>query len=214
MFSLSWWVILGYTVLTVGLLIAFDIYIRTKAGEGVVGHREFPKKLRWILIVGIIGTWVVLLFIFTYLFYPNIIDITIPINILRNAAFELPGILLIVVGWILMIIAMLQLGLSARVYLPGQKTRLITWGVYQFCRNPAYVGTYLSFLGIFLLVPSLVYLIGLCLFLVYQHFRILQEERFLREAFGAEYEAYFQKVGRYLPRIVGRKKLGPAKREQ
>jgi protein-S-isoprenylcysteine O-methyltransferase Ste14 len=201
MFSLSWWVILGYTVLTLTLLIAFDIYIRTKVGEGVVGHREFPKTLLWVQIVGLIGTWVVLLFIIGYLFYPGIVDITFPIGILRNSALEIAGILLIAVGWIMMVIAMLQLGLSARVYLPGQKTKLITSGIYRFCRNPAYTGTHLSFLGIFLILPSLVYLIGFCLFLMYQHFRILQEERFLREAFGAEYEEYFRKTGRYLPGI-------------
>jgi len=201
MFSLSWWVILGYTILTLSLLIAFDIYIRAKVGEGMIGHREFPKNLLWIRIVGLIGTWVVLLFIIGYLFYPGIIGITFPIGILRNSALEIVGILLIVVGWILMVIAMLQLGLSARVYLPGQKTRMITSGIYRFCRNPAYMGTHLSFLGIFLLLPSLVYLIGFCLFLVYQHFRILQEERFLRGTFGAEYEEYCQRVGRYLPGI-------------
>ncbi len=78
---------------------------------------------------------------------------------------------------------------------------LMTSGIYRFCRNPAYMGTHLSFLGIFLVLPSLVYLIGFCIFVVYQHFRILQEERFLREAFGAEYEEYCQRVGRYLPGI-------------
>jgi len=202
MLSSSWWVILGYTVLTLTLLIAFDIYIRAKVGEGMVGHREFPKNLLWVQIVGLTGTWVVLLFIIGYLFYPDIIDITFPISLLRNSALEIAGMLLIVVGWILMVIAMLQLGLSARVYLPGQKTGLITSGIYRLCRNPAYMGTHLSFLGVFFLVPSLVYLIGFCLFVVYQHFRILQEERFLRGAFGAEYEEYFRKVGRYLPRIT------------
>jgi len=101
---------------------------------------------------------------------------------------------------------MFQLGLSARIYLPKQKTKLITSGPYGFCRNPAYVGVYLSFFRIFLLLPSVIYLIGFCLFLINQHFRILQEEKFLAGSFGAEYEQYKQRAGRYLPRIRKKKK--------
>jgi protein-S-isoprenylcysteine O-methyltransferase Ste14 len=198
MFSLHWWVILGFVVSTLLLLAAFDIYIRRKTGEGLMGHREVPNNRVLLFSVGILGTWIVILYPIIYLFDPNVIDVTFPIAFMRSLSLEMPGVVLIIAGWLLTTISMLQLGLSARVYLPGQKTRLITSGVYGFSRNPAYVGVYLSYLGIFLLLPSLIYLIGLCLFLVQQHFKILREEDFLKESFGAEYEEYRQRVGRYL----------------
>lgn len=201
MFSLKWWVILFYIVYMLILLICFSIYLKRKTGEGLGGQRKIPKNLIWIFILGIIGTWVVILIPIIYLFYPNIVDITFPISIIHNLPFEILGIILIILGAILTTIAMFQLGISARIYIPKQKTKLITSGLYRFCRNPAYIGMYLSFLGLFFLLTSFLYLIGLCLFLMNQHFRILQEEKFLTNSFGAEYEEYMHKVGRYLPKI-------------
>jgi protein-S-isoprenylcysteine O-methyltransferase Ste14 len=197
-FSLRWWLILGYVVSTLLLLAFFDICIRRKTGEGLVGHRVIPHNRIVIFAVRIIATWIVILYPVLYLFDPNLVDVTLPISPIRSLSLEIPGVLLIIVGWLLTTISMLQLGLSARVYLPGQRTGLITSGVYNFCRNPAYVGVYSSFLGMFLLLPSLIYLVGFCLFFIHQHFKILQEERFLAGAFGTAYEEYRQRVGRYL----------------
>ena len=163
----------------------------------MVGHRDIPKKLRWLFVSGLIGTWIIILYPVVFLFYPNVVNNTfsIPIPIIRSFT----GILFIIMGSIVEIISGLQLGLSTRFYLPAQKTKLITSGVYSFCRNPLYIGVHLSFLGIFFLLPSLIYLIGLFLFLINQHLRILQEEKFLTESFGAEYEKYLRRTGRYLP---------------
>ena len=184
------------------LLIGYQIYLKRKTGEGLGGQREIPKNLMWIFILGIIGTWILILYPIIFLFYPNIVGITFPISIIQNLPFEILGIILIVLGAILTTIAMFQLGISARIYIPKQKTKLITSGVYRFCRNPAYIGMYLSFFGLFFLLPSYLYLIGLCLFLINQHIRILQEEKFLIKSFGDEYKNYIYRVGRYLPRIA------------
>ncbi|MCC7451579.1 MAG: isoprenylcysteine carboxylmethyltransferase family protein [Anaerolineae bacterium] len=203
MFSSNWWVILGYVVFIVMLLAYFDIYVRRKTGEGLIGYQEIPDRLTGFFIAGITGTWIVILYPVLYLFYPHILEITVPISLIRNLSLDVPGCLLIIVGFALTTVAMLQLGLSARIYLPGQKTHLITSGIYRFSRNPAYSGVYLSFLGIFLILPSLIYLIGFCLFLLNQHFRIQREERFLRKSFGTDYEDYCRRVRRYLGPIKG-----------
>ncbi len=197
MFTPGWWVILGYEVFTLLLLVFFDRAIRRKAGEGLMGHREIPEGRAGVFTAGIIGTWIVILYPIVYLVYPHILEITLPVLVLKSLALDMLGCVLIIGGFILTTVAMLQLGLSARVYLPGQKTRLMTSGIYRFSRNPAYTGVYLSFFGIFLMLPSLVYLTGFCVFLLNQHFRIQQEERFLRKSFGTEYEAYCRRVGRY-----------------
>lgn len=199
---MKFWAILYYIVYMLILLIGYQIYLKRKTGEGLGGQREIPKNLMWIFILGIIGTWILILYPIIFLFYPNIVGITFPISIIQNLPFEILGIILIVLGAILTTIAMFQLGISARIYIPKQKTKLITSGVYRFCRNPAYIGMYLSFFGLFFLLPSYLYLIGLCLFLINQHIRILQEEKFLIKSFGDEYKNYIYRVGRYLPRIA------------
>ena len=209
MFSLKWWAIVGYFSFLLIVAISFNVYLKRKTGEGLFGTfdiKKIPKRLIWIFVLGIIGTFIIFPYPIIYLFYPWLIEETFPFSLLQNMVVETLGIVLIVLGSIMMLIAMFQLGLSTRFMLPKQETKLITTGIYGFCRNPIYVGVYLSFLGIFFLLPSLIYIGGFCLFLLNNHFRILVEEKFLAESFREEYENYRQRVGRYLPKIGTKKK--------
>ncbi|MFX0134553.1 MAG: methyltransferase family protein [Candidatus Hodarchaeota archaeon] len=61
-------------------------------------------------------------------------------------------------------------------------------GIYRFCRNPAYMGFYISSIGMSFLLSSIIYFICFCIFLINQPLRILQEKKFLTEAFGDKYE--------------------------
>ena len=194
-------VIIIYTIFMILFMIGFAVYIGRKTGDTLRGKRKMPKKYMWIFILGTIGTWIVLIYIIVYIFFPNIVDFTLPIPIVQNIYIEIVGTLLIIIGTTITTIAMFQLGISARVYIPNAKTNLITSRVYRFCRNPGYLGVYLSWVGIFLLILSFLYLIALCLFIVGMHFRILQEEQFLKDTFGVEYENYMKEVGRYFPKI-------------
>jgi protein-S-isoprenylcysteine O-methyltransferase Ste14 len=76
---------------------------------------------------------------------------------------------------------------------------LVTTGPYTFTRNPMYVSLALltiafafflnSWWIVLLLVPTL---------LIVQQVVIVPEERYLRRRFGAEYEAYTRRVGRWM----------------
>jgi protein-S-isoprenylcysteine O-methyltransferase Ste14 len=98
-------------------------------------------------------------------------------------------------GWSLISIFRHRTGL-----LPGQPTTtLITTGPYALSRNPLYVGLVTCHLAVALLVPSLwallltpVAVIGL------DWGAIRPEESYLRERFGANYEAYARRVRRWL----------------
>lgn len=207
MFYLKWLAIAGYFSFLLIVVTSFNIYLKRKTGEAIFGTfdaKRIPKRLIWIFVLGMIGTFIVFTYPIIYLFYPQFIETTFPFSPLQNMVVETLGIVLIVLGSILMLIAMFQLGLSARLLLPKQKTELITAGVYGFCRNPVYVGIYLSFMGIFFILPTLVFLIGFFFFLLNNHFRILEEEKFLTDAFGQEYVKYCQSVGRYWPKIRGK----------
>lgn len=71
-------------------------------------------------------------------------------------------------------------------------------GIYQYSRNPMYVGYFFYFLGIAGLSTSLLLFVALLLFQISCHFLILAEEKWCSEMFGASYQAYRKKVRRYL----------------
>src|SRR5258706_12040740 len=80
--------------------------------------------------------------------------------------------------------------------------RLVIRGPYRFVRNPMYVGAGLALAGAALTYRSLLLLGYAVLFVVVMHlFVIVHEEPTLRRTFGADYETYCTKVGRWWPRF-------------
>jgi protein-S-isoprenylcysteine O-methyltransferase Ste14 len=81
------------------------------------------------------------------------------------------------------------------------KTELVTSGIYQISRNPAFLGFDLLYIGILLMFFSGVLLAATVFAVVMYHLQIVNvEEDFLLEAFGDDYLAYRKKVCRYLGR--------------
>lgn len=78
-------------------------------------------------------------------------------------------------------------------------TALIIEGPYRFSRNPIYLGFAVTYVGLAIAMNSWIALILLvpCLFVI-DRFVIQREERYLAARFGAAYEAYRQKVRRWL----------------
>ena len=68
-------------------------------------------------------------------------------------------------------------------------------------RNPSYLGLMITALGWMLVFRSGVGVILALLQLIPLVARMRAEERLLREHFGAEYEAYFQRTWRLVPGI-------------
>jgi protein-S-isoprenylcysteine O-methyltransferase Ste14 len=79
--------------------------------------------------------------------------------------------------------------------------KLVIRGPYRFVRNPMYIGAEMTLAGAALYYESLSIFIYACLFLLITHlFVVLYEEPTLRRTFGDEYEAYFRRVRRWLPK--------------
>jgi protein-S-isoprenylcysteine O-methyltransferase Ste14 len=77
--------------------------------------------------------------------------------------------------------------------------RLITSGPYAHSRNPMYVGWTMIFLGAILIFNALCLFGLLVIVLVYTHFfEIVPEEKFLKQKFGSQFEAYQKNVRRYI----------------
>ena len=98
-------------------------------------------------------------------------------------------------GWSLWLFGRHETGL-----LPGQATHaVIEEGPYRLSRNPLYVGLLALHLAIALLVPSLWAVVALPVsWLLVWWGAVRPEERFLRDRFGEEYDAYARRVRRWL----------------
>ena len=83
--------------------------------------------------------------------------------------------------------------------------RLVDRGPYGWIRNPMYLGATVALLGAAMFYSSWgLALFALGFFLVTAAFVRLYEEPVLRRKFGAEYEAYCARVGRWWPRRARR----------
>jgi protein-S-isoprenylcysteine O-methyltransferase Ste14 len=78
--------------------------------------------------------------------------------------------------------------------------RLVIRGPYRFVRNPMYIGAALALAGAALFYKSAPLVAYAAAFLVICHLFVLAyEEPRLRRTFGADYEAYCQRVRRWWP---------------
>ena len=80
--------------------------------------------------------------------------------------------------------------------------RLIVRGLYRYTRNPMYVGVLTVILGwavLFQALPLVPYTFTVGA--VFHLFIVVYEEPHLRNVFGAEYDDYCSRVGRWLPTL-------------
>jgi len=149
--------------------------------------------------------------IFT-LVVPGTVAVYVPYLIGRNTSLASPvvlsaAVLLFIVGgaiyaWCIWDFASFGRGTPAPIDAPK---RLVVRGLYRFTRNPMYQGVLTVILGwavAFRSTALLFYALGVgsCFHL----FILLYEEPHLRREFGADYDLYRDRVGRWLPKVSGR----------
>ena len=79
--------------------------------------------------------------------------------------------------------------------------KLVIRGPYRFVRNPMYIGAGMTLAGAALFYESLPIFIYTGVFFLITHlFVVLYEEPTLRRTFGNEYETYFGRVSRWVPK--------------
>ena len=122
-----------------------------------------------------------------------------------NARFT--GFCIGMVGDLIFLISVLCMKDSWRAGIPDRdRTELVTDGIYAFSRNPAFLGFDLQYIGVLLMFCNLLTAAFTVFAVSMLHLQILQEERYLTAAFGAEYLKYRHQVLRYLGRRKGEKK--------
>ena len=81
---------------------------------------------------------------------------------------------------------------------------LVCEGMFAHCRNPLYLGNFLILVGLGFIANSVVFIIAGIPFFVLAYLAIIAaEENYLRQKFGAEFDAYCAAVPRLLPRLAG-----------
>ena len=82
---------------------------------------------------------------------------------------------------------------------PDKATSLVVAGIYQWSRNPMYLGLLLLLTAWAVFLESALALLVLPAFIVYMNrFQIAPEERALLDKFGQSYTQYVEKVRRWL----------------
>jgi protein-S-isoprenylcysteine O-methyltransferase Ste14 len=147
---------------------------------------------------------------------PGMFGVYVPMAIARGTGaraggvglFWLLGFGLLVLGSLIYLICVMEFavrgrGTPAPVDAPK---RLVVTGLYQYARNPMYVGVLSMVLGWTFLSKSLELLgYAALLALCFHAFIRLYEEPALRKLFGEEYERYTATVGRWLPKLSDRR---------
>jgi len=81
---------------------------------------------------------------------------------------------------------------------------LVTEGLFAHSRNPLYLGNILVYLGLFLILNSVLgYLIGVPFFLFAYRAIVSAEEDYLGRQFGTQFEEYRRRVNRFVPSLRG-----------
>ena len=111
------------------------------------------------------------------------------------------AVLLVVVGESISIAGIIRFRRAKTTINPmkaGNASSLVTGGVYQFTRNPMYVGMVLSLVGWAVYLTSPITLLFVPLFVLYiNRFQIAPEERVLTSIFGGDYVDYINRVRRW-----------------
>lgn len=112
------------------------------------------------------------------------------------------GILIAVIGDIVFICSVITMRDSWRAGVPQKdETELVTTGIYQISRNPAFLSFDLVYLGIVIMFFNWPLFIVSAFAMFMFHLQIVNvEEDFLISAFGNEYLEYKKKVNRYIGR--------------
>lgn len=122
---------------------------------------------------------------------------------LSHLTIPLPRYLSLILGLVLLIAGLpifVIPGLTIDKYFNEKK--LATRGIYGYFRHPIY-GSWIIFIipGIVLIINSLIGLtIPVFMYVVYK-ILIVEEERYLEESFGKEYEEYKKNVGGIFPKL-------------
>jgi protein-S-isoprenylcysteine O-methyltransferase Ste14 len=157
--------------------------VRTKQNKTHAGVKIQPPVLTLI--------HVALAFLLTWLF---------PLPWMVPPILQTGGLFLVVIGLLIGVAALIAFrGARTTANRYGSVSRLVTYSIYRFTRNPVYLGFVLMLIGVPLNAGSYwgIILASAMVFL-FNRLVIEQEEEYLLHKFGDEYRSYRSKVRRWI----------------
>lgn len=186
-----------YLALTFGLRTLIQVRRTGSSGFHGVGGR--PGSAEWIAGVG----FTVALLVGATAPVLDLLDVVEPIAVLDTTTLHICGLALAVFGILTTFYAQVAMGESWRIGVdPEERTELVTSGPFALVRNPIFAAMLPTGLGLTLLVPSwvaIVGLVGLGLALELQ-VRVV-EEPYLLSRHRDVYASYAARVGRFFPGV-------------
>lgn len=138
---------------------------------------------------------------FLFLIAGFLVHFYIPTARVFTFPYPIVGIVLLIAGQAISMYASALFAKEKTEILPTSETnrKLVTYGPFNYSRNPMYVGMVLSMLGIAVWVGTLPMFVAAVLdFCILNFVFIPFEEAKLSRIFGASYEAYRAKVRRWI----------------
>jgi protein-S-isoprenylcysteine O-methyltransferase Ste14 len=126
-----------------------------------------------------------------------------PLGALDSAGVRAAGIAIFVVGLGATLYAQVAMGASWRIGVDAdERTALVTDGPFARVRNPIFAAMLPASIGLTMLVPSVVALVGLAALFVALEIQVrLVEEPYLLRTHGDAYGEYAARVGRFVPGV-------------
>jgi protein-S-isoprenylcysteine O-methyltransferase Ste14 len=118
-------------------------------------------------------------------------------------AVQVAGLLLALAGFAATLAAQTGMGASWRIGVdPGERTDLVTGGVFAHVRNPIFTAMTAAQAGVVLMAPTWVSVLALIALVAAVQLQVRAvEEPYLRGVHGAAYDAYAARAGRFVPGI-------------
>ena len=193
------WLALGLYTLYLALAVAFRAWLqlRRTGDSGFKGVSGRPGSLEWVagvLFILAIGIGVAAPIL-------DVTDVMDPPEALNSVGVRATGVALFLAGLIGTLYAQIAMGESWRIGVDEEEhTELVTSGPFALVRNPIFAGMLPASLGLALLVPNTVALLGLATLVVALEIQVrLVEEPYLLRRHGAAYRQYAARVGRFVP---------------
>jgi protein-S-isoprenylcysteine O-methyltransferase Ste14 len=133
----------------------------------------------------------------------QLVGVLSPLTVLHAGWIQLTGIVLGIVGIAATVYAQLDMGDSWRIGVdPSETTTLVRSGVFGWVRNPIFTAMVVFGLGIALVTPNVLAIVGFALLIVTIELQArVVEEPYLLTVHGEAYRDYLATVGRFVPGV-------------
>lgn len=124
-----------------------------------------------------------------------------PLQWLDHTAVQIAGLAVALAGFVAVPAAQHAMGTSWRIGVDtGERTTLVTDGVFGLVRNPVFTAMITATAGITAMTPTWAQLLTLAAVVIGIELQVrVVEEPYLRAAHGGAYDNYTHRTGRFLP---------------